>query len=70
MGQALRGAGYRELETEEGGTLLPLDLKPLRWRQSINVVVHFPSQDSLADEVARGDFYFVKGDGDQDRANR
>ncbi len=65
---AVRRAGYRELGGAEGGGYLPLDLNPPRWRD-MNVVVHSPYQADLADEVARGDFYFVKGDSDQDRAS-
>jgi len=67
----LRTAGYVELKDESSGaTLLPMDFNPLRYRGTLPILVTLRDlQDSASAEIERGAFYFVKGDGDQDRAN-
>ena len=67
----LEGAGYVELKDElSGGTLMPMDFNPLRYRSMLPILVALTDlNDPAAAEIERGAFYFVKGDGDQDRAN-
>jgi GNAT superfamily N-acetyltransferase len=67
----LARSGYRELiERTSGAQLLPIDFNPLRHRDGIQILVTFlEREDAACAEVERGDFYLVKGDGDQDRAN-
>ncbi len=71
---ALRAAGYRTLDIEEGGgCLLPADLNPVRWRdRPIAAMFCFPpghgGLDDVLEEVESGSFFFTKADGDLDRA--
>ncbi|HVQ35974.1 MAG TPA: GNAT family N-acetyltransferase [Pyrinomonadaceae bacterium] len=67
----LKAAGYVELSDQSSGaTLLPMDFNPLRYRSVLPILVTLRDpEDSAAAEIERGAFYFVKGDGDQDRAN-
>jgi GNAT superfamily N-acetyltransferase len=67
----LDSAGYVELKDEvSGATLLPMDFNPLRYRSLLPILVTLTDRNHPAvAEIERGDFYFVKGDGDQDRAN-
>ncbi len=71
--EALAEAGYREWEPAEGESLFPMDFNPLRWRtHKIGGFFGLPDIDDGADptnqEMLGGDFYFIKGDADLDRA--
>ncbi|MBU0595263.1 GNAT family N-acetyltransferase [Candidatus Bipolaricaulota bacterium] len=67
---SLQDAGYVDLRSSDGATLLPMDFNPRRYRDSILVLGMFrdPDDPGLA-ELNDGQYYIVKGDGDQDRAN-
>jgi GNAT superfamily N-acetyltransferase len=69
---ALARAGYRELEGDDPGAMpLPMDFAPLRCRPRMLLLALLLGTVGYADaELAAGECYFVKGDGDQDRANR
>jgi GNAT superfamily N-acetyltransferase len=64
-------AGYRELEgNDPQATPLPMDFAPLRCRPRMLLLALLLGPAGYADtELSAGQFYFVKGDGDQDRAN-
>ncbi len=68
--QLLTSLGYHELINPEGASLLPMDFNPIRCRASMQMLAFFLDRnDPRAREVAAGEYFFVKGDGDQDRAN-
>ena len=66
----LAEAGYRELVNPAGQMLLPMDFQPIRHRDTIQALATFRDPaDPGRVEFEAGQFYIVKGDGDQDRAN-
>jgi GNAT superfamily N-acetyltransferase len=67
----LAAAGFGEpCDETTSATLLPMDFNPIRHRNDILLLVLFPDRDDPSSaEIERGSYYFVKGDGDQDRAN-
>ena len=68
---AAAAAGYRELENGEAESMpLPMDFAPMRNRPRMRLLALLLDDGGPGDsQLARGDCYFVKGDGDQDRAN-
>jgi len=68
--EALADAGFFEFADEESGrAFVPMDLNPPRWRDEILFLVVFRENDPAFRQLEQGEFYFVKGDSDQDRAN-
>jgi|GEM_PF-6900366 len=68
--EILEQVGFYEPINQSGATMLPMDFNPLRYRDSMQMFALFRDEnDPKMKEVVEGNFYFVKGDGDQDRAN-
>jgi GNAT superfamily N-acetyltransferase len=66
----LRDHGYLELQDPDGAALLPMDFNPIRHREAILSLILFRDKDDPAfSDFEHYDFYIVKGDSDQDRAN-
>ena len=66
----LAEAGYQEFRAMNGAMLLPVDFAPIRHRDSIlGLVTCLDRNDPACTDFDQGRYYFVKGDGDQDRAN-
>ena len=66
----LAEAGYQEFSAMNGAMLLPVDFAPIRHRDSIlGLVTFLDRNDPSCTDFDQGRYYFVKGDGDQDRAN-
>jgi hypothetical protein len=66
----LAEAGYQEFSAMNGAMLLPVDFAPIRHRDSIlGQVTCLDRNDPACTDFDQGHYYFVKGDGDQDRAN-
>ena len=66
----LNRAGYDEFADAQGVGFIPMDLNPMRYRQMRCLITFVdPDRKLRSSEIEKGSFYFVKGDGDQDRAN-
>ncbi len=66
----LEQVGFYEPNNPAGATLLPMDFNPIRNRDNMRMFALFQDKnDPRMKEIVEGNFYFVKGDGDQDRAN-
>jgi GNAT superfamily N-acetyltransferase len=62
--------GYADFADAQGVGYIPMDLNPIRHRQiRCLITLVDPQHEARSAEIENGSFYFVKGDGDQDRAN-
>lgn len=68
--EELEENGFYEPNDRSGATLLPMDFNPIRNRDNMQMFAVFRDRnDPKQKELIEGNFYFVKGDSDQDRAN-
>jgi len=66
----LEQVGFYEPNNRSEATLLPMDFNPIRNRDNMQMFAVFSDRnDPKMQELIEGNYYFVKGDSDQDRAN-